>query len=166
MSLVMPTVRVLLGMLRAVPMLRVLLVVLWLMVLPLMPMVMVVQVMLRFTVSLVMMMVRVLQVVVLVPVRVWVVFGLCLGVGRRYSWLGACWAATLAGKPASPAGASDDADGEGAAGAAPGDVVDEGGVLCAPAVGVAGDADVVIAASDDLVDGGSLALLWWRGCCW
>ena len=68
---------------------------LWLMVLLVMPMVRVLQEMLRFTVSPVMTMVRVLQVVVRVWVRVWVVFGLCLGVGCRYSCPGLrgrrCW---------------------------------------------------------------------------
>ena len=73
---------------------------LWLMVLLLMPLVRALQVMLRSTVSLVMMMMRVLQ-VVLVWVRVCVLFGLCFGAGRRYSWLGAWWAALLAGRPAS-----------------------------------------------------------------
>ena len=60
----MPMVRVLLVMLRVMPMLRVLQVMLWLMVLLVMPTVRPLQVMLRFTVSLAMMIVRVLQVVV------------------------------------------------------------------------------------------------------
>ena len=84
----MLTVRVLSVMLWVMPMLRVLQAVLWLMLLQVMLMVRVLQVMLRFTVALVMMMVRVLQVVVLVWVRVWAVFGLCVGVGRRFSRLG------------------------------------------------------------------------------
>ena len=52
------------------------------------------------------MMTRVLQ-VVLVWVRVWAVFGLCLGAGRLCSRLGVWWAAVLAG----PVGGF---DGEGA----------------------------------------------------
>ena len=64
------------------------------------------QVMLRFTVSLLMMMMRVLH-VVLVLVRVWAVFGLCLRAGCLCSQLGPLWVAVLAG----PVGGS---DGEGA----------------------------------------------------
>ena len=66
-----------------------------LVVLFLMPVVRALQVMLRFTVSLVMMMMRVLQ-MVLLRVRVWAVFGLCLGAGRLCSRLGAWSAAVLA----------------------------------------------------------------------
>ena len=67
-----------------------------LVVLLLLPVVRALQVLLRFTVSLVMMMMRVLQ-VVLVWVRVWAVFGLCLAAGRLCPRLGAWWAAVLAG---------------------------------------------------------------------
>ena len=95
---------------------------------------------------------------------------LVLGLSHHYSWQGAWWAALLAGGPASPVGASGDADGEGAvgdvvgvgvagdadgegaAGDAPGDVVGEGGVGGALGVGVAGDADGLGAAGDALVD--------------
>ena len=62
----------------------------------------------RFTVSPVMMMMRVLQ-LVLVWVRVWAVFGLCLGAGLLYSLLWGWWV----GVPSGPVGGSGDADGEG-----------------------------------------------------
>ena len=54
------------------------------------------RVMLRFTVSPVLMMMWVLL-VVLVWVRVWAVSGLCSGVGRLCSRVGAWWAVVLAG---------------------------------------------------------------------
>ena len=77
-----------------------------LVVLFLRPVVRALHVMLRFTVSLLMMMMRVLHVVV-VLVRVWAVFGLCLRAGCLCSRLGPWWVAVLAG----PVGGS---DGEGA----------------------------------------------------
>ena len=81
----------------------VLLVVLWLMVLLLTMLLL-----MPFTVSLVIKMMRVLQ-VVLVWVRVWAVFGLCLDADRLCSRLGAWWVAV----PAGPVGGSGDAHGEG-----------------------------------------------------
>ena len=68
-----------------------------------------------------------------------------LGLGSCYSWLGARWPALLAGLPASPAGAFDDADGEGAVGDVLGvevadDAGDEAAAGHATVVAVSGDA--------------------------